>query len=85
MADQRQSSFKSYKGKIADFGIKAGSFTDETGRLVDYKQTVLVISYDGDTEEIVLSGKTAPTPKILGAMLRGADKLDKDFLADDQE
>lgn len=71
---ERESNFKSYKNRIEDFGIKQGSFVNDTGERVNYKQTVLILSIDGDSEEIVLSGKSAPSPKVLGAMLRGASK-----------
>ena len=66
--------FVSYKNRIHDFGFKSGSFKNESGETVDYKQTVLVVDFEGEKEEIVLSGGTAPKPKVLQVMLRGASK-----------
>lgn len=75
--------FKSYKSKLVDFGIKSDSFKDDSGDQVDYKQVVVRLSIDGDVEDIVLSGKSAPTPKIFQAILGGAgDQSDNSLLGE---
>lgn len=64
--------FTSYKHKLVDFGIKNGEFEGDDGKKVKFKQIVLRVDLDGDVEDIALSGQKAPTPAMLGLLLRGA-------------
>lgn len=79
--------FTSYKNKIVDFGLKAGSFKNDAGEQIDYKQVVLKAEIDGDIEEIVLSGANPVKPALLGTILKGASpvKIDGRFLDNDNE
>lgn len=72
---ERENNFVSFKNRLHDFGIKSGSFTNDAGENIQYKQIVAVVQFEGEPEEIVLSGNSAPRPKAFGAMLRGADKV----------
>lgn len=84
---QNQPEFESYLNRIVDFGFKSGTFTpDGQSDAINYIQTVLVYEIDGEREELVLSGQTPPKPKNVKAMLRGADKLNRNGnLLDDNE
>jgi hypothetical protein len=68
--------FTSYKEKLVDFGFKAGSFKNDTGETVDFKQVVIKVEIDGDIEELVISGASAPKPNLLNTILKGAKSHD---------
>jgi hypothetical protein len=76
--------FNSYKDKIVDFGFRDGSFKNDSGENVDYKQLILKLNIDGDIEELVLSGANAPKPTLLNTILKGANVANPDggFLDD---
>lgn len=78
--------FKSYKNKLVDFGVNRDSFKNDAGENVEYAQVVLRVQLDGDVEDIVLSGQTAPKPKLLSSILKGSDTVVKSGnLLDDEE
>lgn len=66
--------FTSYKNKLKDFGIRKGSFKGDNGEPVEYMQLVMITDEDGETEETILSGKSAPKPKMLNKQLKYADR-----------
>jgi len=70
--------FTSYKNRLNDFGFRSGSFSNESGEVVNYEQLVIKCEIDGDIEEIVLSGGSAPKPKMLKTILKGARPQDGD-------
>ena len=70
--------FKSYKNKLVDFGIKRDSFKNDAGENVEYSQVVARIELDGDVEEILLSGQTAPKAKIVESLLKAGETVVKD-------
>lgn len=64
-----------YLHKIRAFGFRDGTFKDDAGREVSFKQLVIHVEIDGQIEELILSGNNAPKPRLLQSLLRGASTV----------
>lgn len=66
----------SYLNKIKDFRIVPGTFKNDDGEMQDYLSVQLVVTSDGKEEVLNLSGGSATKPAALKLALKGADTID---------
>jgi len=78
---------QSFIDKIIDFGMKDESFKNDSGETINYVQPFIILEIDGEHEEIILSGASAPKPKMLRLALKSAKSHKKkaQLLDDDEE
>lgn len=68
-------SAQSYKNKVEDLIVVRDSFKADDGKTVNYAQVILHVRVNGETEEIFLSGASAPKPQTIELLLKSAQSV----------